>query len=140
MPCETARASALPMSDAIEVTISVDRGTARPDEAQKWNATYLGKPLVTRVRVPSFSSCRALLAMGITGRVNFRHEGSDIIAFWMDIEKGAGLTVQENDQGIRIVPYRPFPRAVLSTAGISTLDDTDMPETEDRAAAQILED
>lgn len=140
MPCETARANALPVSDAIEVILSVDRKPLGPDAPQKWNATYLGKPLVTRVRVPSCESCRALLAMGITGRVNFRHEGSPHIAFWMDIEKGAGLTVEENDRGIRIAKYREFPTTVLSPAGILAPSHTDIPETENRAPAQTLED
>lgn len=99
------------------VTIAVDRSRPLgPDATEKWNATYQGKPPVSRVRVPSFDSCRALLALGITGRVGFIHAGTDRVAFWMDIEKGAGLTVEENDEGIRIRKYRPFHRDYLSPA------------------------
>ncbi|MEY9828477.1 hypothetical protein ABIA25_000292 [Sinorhizobium fredii] len=102
-----------------EVILSVyhypdGRQHKNPDEPQKWNATYLGQPLVTRRRVPSCDACRALLATGITGRVWFRHEGSPHRAFWLDIETAAGLTVHENDQGIRVAKYRPFSCAVSS--------------------------
>lgn len=106
------------------VVLEADKRPLRPDEPQKWNATFLDEPLLTRVRDPEHSACRALLARGVTGKVTFIHKSSGMAGLTMDIEKGADLTVREKtDTGRpRVVKYQPFPDTVSSPAAVSAFE------------------
>jgi hypothetical protein len=72
-------------------------------------ATYAGEVLIAACR-PEFDACRALLARGITGRLEMRRPGRPTWDLAVDIEDGAGLTVRETEtEGQRIVHWMPFP-------------------------------
>jgi hypothetical protein len=58
---------------------------------------------------PEFEACRALLARGITGKLETWRPGGTHPALILDIEKAAKLTVEESDSvRVRIVPWKPF--------------------------------
>lgn len=47
---------------------------------------------------PGFDACRALLALGVTGTIEFWHADASYPAMRIDIERGSKLTVIENDR------------------------------------------
>jgi hypothetical protein len=58
---------------------------------------------------PEFEACRALIARGITGKLETWPPGGTYPALILDIEKAARLTVEESDTvSVRIVPWKPF--------------------------------
>ena len=83
---------------------------SRGARGERYRATYAGAVLIESSRSPEFDACRALLAQGITGKMQvWWRGGSSFPAMTLDIERGAELTVEETDQrGLRLVPYRPF--------------------------------
>jgi hypothetical protein len=68
---------------------------------------------------PEFEACRALLAKGIKGKLQAWRRGKQHWDMQLDIERGAGLTVEENEHhGPKIVRWRPHPQTtVLWSAG-----------------------
>jgi hypothetical protein len=82
--------------------------------------THAGKVLIESTRNPEFDACRALLARGITGRLEVWRPGRVSADMRLDIERGARLTIREtDDRGLRLVRWEPFstdeaPNAVLS--------------------------
>jgi hypothetical protein len=90
------------ISIVIEPTTLGERG-------QRYRATYLGSILVESSRTPEFDACRALLARGITGRMEVRRPGRASADMHLDIERGAKLTIREtDDRGLRLVRWEPF--------------------------------
>lgn len=88
-----------------------DRRPLRPDEPEKWDVLFNGDLLISRHHDPEHAACRALLARGLTGKVAFVHTNG-MAGMTMDIEKGAGLTVSENEHhGPYFTQYQPFNRA-----------------------------
>ena len=82
--------------------------SGRPDAEQKWRATLDGNVIVDAHRDPEHAACRALLAMGITGRVIFQHASSGTAGLSMDIMHGANLiTYDDDEQGLRTRQYGP---------------------------------
>src|SRR5690349_9251143 len=55
-----------------------------------------GQVLVSRTTTPSTTSCRALLVLGILGPFETWREGAVYAQLQGDIEKVAGLVVEEN--------------------------------------------
>jgi hypothetical protein len=84
---------------------------------------YASEILAEGRRNPIFDACRALLVRGITGRLEVWRRAKTSADMQLDIEKGAGLTVAENDyDGLRLRPYKPKPdccRRGKATAAIS---------------------
>jgi len=75
----------------------------------RYSVTYRGAMLVENTRTPAFAACRALLARGITGRLEVWRPGKASADMQLDIETGAGLTISETDaHGLQVVPWRPF--------------------------------
>jgi hypothetical protein len=66
--------------------------------------------LMESSRVPTYDACRALLALGITGRLEVWRPGSAHPAMLVpDIERAAGYTVIENEKiGPVLGKYSPF--------------------------------
>jgi hypothetical protein len=78
---------------------------------QRYSVTYRGAMLVENTRTPAFAACRALLARGITGRLEVWRRGKTSGDMQVDIETGAGLTISETDtHGLQVVPWQPFAR------------------------------
>lgn len=91
------------------VTIERDRRPLRPDEPEKYNTFLNDQPLVIRHHAAMYESCRALLTRGITGRAVFKDATTGAVRMTMDIVKCSGLTLVENDEGLRVRKYVPFP-------------------------------
>jgi hypothetical protein len=69
---------------------------------------YAGEVLLEHWN-PEFEACRALLARGITGKLETWRPGGTYPALILDIQKAAKLTVEESDTvSVRIVPWKPF--------------------------------
>jgi hypothetical protein len=67
-----------------------------------------GQVLVLRTATPSTSSCRALLVLGISGPFETWREGGTYAYLQGDIEKVAGLAVEENSTTApRFKKWRP---------------------------------
>jgi hypothetical protein len=68
--------------------------------------TETGRVLVAGSRVPAFDAARALLAEGVTGRLEVWRPGGSHPAMILDIERAAGLTVAESERhGPRIARW-----------------------------------
>jgi hypothetical protein len=79
------------------------------DRGYRYRATYAGDVLIESRRAVEFDACRALLAMGITGKLQVWRRGATFPAMTLDIEKAAGLTVVETEtEGPRFTRWRPF--------------------------------
>jgi hypothetical protein len=75
---------------------------------QLYLVRYAGGVLIESSRNPEFDACRALLAKGITGRLEVWRPDGRFPAMRIDIVKGAGLTVEDSDcVGPRFALWRP---------------------------------
>jgi hypothetical protein len=87
------------------------------DGGQRYRATHDGDVLVGSSRNPEFDACRALLALGLTGKVEVLRPGSAFPAMRIDIECGARLTIIETERlGPRQSRWRPAPTHELRDA------------------------
>jgi hypothetical protein len=64
--------------------------------------------LIESSRDPELDACRALVAIGITGRLAVWRSGAAHAASRVDIERGAKWSAVETDHGPRFVPWQPF--------------------------------
>jgi|RhiMetdeSRZDD1v2_1073273.scaffolds.fasta_scaffold358681_2 hypothetical protein len=78
-----------------------------------------GRVLVARSRAPEFDAARALLAQGVTGRLETWWVSATYPAMVLDIEKAAGLTVEESAT-VSPVIRKWKPRDELKVVGNST--------------------
>jgi hypothetical protein len=69
---------------------------------------HLGEPLLES-RTPILAACRALLAKGITGRLEVCRPGRQHADAHVDIFKGAGWMISEDDRGLRLQKWAPYP-------------------------------
>jgi hypothetical protein len=73
-----------------------------------YRVSYRGKALIESTREPVYSACRALVAMGLKGRLEVWGGEPYPRGIVRDIKKGAKLTVVEKDTiGPRLARYRP---------------------------------
>ena len=76
---------------------------------QLYRVLYEGHILLESTREPLFDACRALAAMGITGRLEMWRPGKGHYDMAVDIERGAGLTVAETaESGPILRAWKPF--------------------------------
>jgi hypothetical protein len=79
------------------------------ENGQRYRVSWAGKTLIESTRNPEHDACRALLARGITGRLEVWRAGTTFPASSIDIERGAGWTISETEEhGPRLVRWRPF--------------------------------
>jgi hypothetical protein len=91
--------------------------TSLGEGGQRYRATYTGGVLVESSRNPEFDACRALRALGLTGRVDVWRPGAAFPAMSIDIERGARLTISEtDDHGPRLTRWHPVPTETLRDA------------------------
>jgi hypothetical protein len=77
-----------------------------------------GRELVASTRVPEFDAARALLAKGVTGRLEVWRASATYPAVVLDIERAAGLTVSETDRdGLQIVKWQPGNPSAIGECG-----------------------
>jgi hypothetical protein len=78
------------------------------DRGQRYRVTYLDSIIVESTRNPEFDACRALLVLGVTGRLEIFRIDRSVPDAILDIERGAKLTTEEGDrQTLRIVRWKP---------------------------------
>ena len=91
------------------------------EQGQRYRVTYAGETLVEGRRNPIFDACRALLARGITGRLEVWRRGKASADMQLDIERGAGLAICETaTESVRVVPWQPYPDVTSQNATHST--------------------
>src|SRR5262249_18906929 len=82
--------------------------TIRGERGQHYRVWHDGAVLLEDTWNPEFEACRALLARGIKGKLQTWRRGRQHWDMQLDIERGAGLTVEENERhGRKIVRWRP---------------------------------
>jgi hypothetical protein len=87
------------------------------DHGRRYRVTYVGKTLVEGRRNPIFDACRALLARGITGRLEVWRRGKTSADMQLDIEQGALFAIRETaTESIRLVPWEPLPPRTGATS------------------------
>jgi hypothetical protein len=83
-----------------------------PHASGRWDGEVL---LCQQTISPACSSCRVLLARGITGPVETWREGVPSACMRGDVEKVAGLTVKEPDRGaIAFARWNAFPSSPVA--------------------------
>jgi hypothetical protein len=91
--------------------IVIEPTSIRGERGQYYRVYFEGAVLIEDTWNPEFEACRALVARGITGRLETWRAGKthpDMII--PDIEEGARWTVVENDkEGPVIRSWEPFP-------------------------------
>jgi hypothetical protein len=76
-------------------------------EKQQYRVLYRGETLIERTWEPVYSSCRALVARGLTGRLEIWGGEQHARGIVRDIVKGAGLTIIENENvGPKLPRYK----------------------------------
>jgi hypothetical protein len=76
--------------------------------AERWKAEYNQEVIVEGSRTPALDACRVLLGRGLVGTLEMWHANGCYPALRVDIEKGAGLTVEDGDRGVAFRRYREF--------------------------------
>jgi hypothetical protein len=78
-----------------------------------YRVAYCGETLIESAREPVYSSCRVLVARGLTGCLEVWFGKPYPIGIVRDIAKGAKLTIVETEtEGPRLARYRPHPHAL----------------------------
>ncbi|MGC2410436.1 MAG: hypothetical protein WA441_10700 [Methyloceanibacter sp.] len=94
----------------------------------RYGVSFRGEMIVENSRDPELDAARALLARGITGRLNFLDANTGKPRLILkDIEKAAKLTVREDKRrGPRFVKWQPLPQTVRQSGeGRSQTAETD---------------
>jgi hypothetical protein len=82
---------------------------ALTEHGQRYRVTYAGETLVEGRRNPIFDACRALLARGVTGRLEVWRPGKQGADMQLDIELGAMFAIKETaKESLRLVPWHPW--------------------------------
>ena len=94
--------------------ITIEPTEIRGERGQRYRVHYGDAVLIEDTWNPEFEACRALVARGITGRLETWRAGKthpDMIV--PNVDEGARCTVVENDKvGPVIRPWQPFPEHV----------------------------
>ena len=82
------------------------------ERGHRYRVTYAGSILIESSRVPALDACRALLALGITGKLEMWRQDKAWPDMQLEIEGGAKLTVIETEkEGPRFGWWQPFSHA-----------------------------
>jgi len=103
-------------SDGTTLTDVLLRPLAYGRRGQKYAVLLHGEIIVGASLDPEHDAARVLVARGITGTMQTVDEAGNV-RMRLDIEKVAHLAVREDDAGLRIVKWRPFPSARSSRTG-----------------------
>jgi len=83
------------------------------EHGQRYRVTCAGGTLVEGRRNPIFDACRALLARGVTGRLEVWRRGRTSADMQLDMERGARLALCETaTESLRVVPWQPRPNII----------------------------
>ena len=87
--------------------------TIRSERGQRYRVYYQDAVLIDETWNPEFEAGRALVACGVTGRLEVWRADQSYPGLIFPIEEGARWTVVENDKiGPVIRPWQPFPEHV----------------------------
>lgn len=75
----------------------------------RYRVWWQGRILLQRSRDPEHAAPRALLALGVAGRLTTYWRGSAIPSMRLDIETAAGQTTKEGNARRRITAWEQFP-------------------------------
>ena len=82
--------------------------TSLGERGHRYRVNYAGSILIESSRVPALDACRALLALGVTGKLEVWRSGRPWPYMQLEIERAALLTVEESDrQTPRFVRWKP---------------------------------
>ena len=82
---------------------------ALTEHGRRYRVSYAGEVLVEGRRNPIFEACRALLARGITGRLEVWRKGKTSADMRLDIERGALFAIKETArESLRLIPWHPW--------------------------------
>jgi hypothetical protein len=96
--------------------------TALGDRGLRYRVTYASSTLIEGSRVPALDACRALVALGSTGKLEVWRSGKSWPDMQLEIEAGAKLTVIETEkEGPRFAPWRPFSDATQDAVSSCTV-------------------
>ena len=99
--------------------ICIEPTTIRGERGQYYRVHYRGAVLIDETWNPEFEACRALVARGVTGRLEVWRFGKahpDMLV--QDIAKAAEWTVVDNEShGPRFARWRPLPERLSQDAG-----------------------
>jgi len=78
------------------------------DSGHRYRVIHNGVTLIESTKNPEFDAARALLAKGITGRLEIWRQGASDRAILLDIRRAAELTVEDGDKaGPRFTRWQP---------------------------------
>ena len=114
------------MTHRIVITPSRDSNKAPRHNSRGalYDVVYEGRVIVTDSTEPCLAACRALKAMGITGRLEMWDTVLPYVRLTAKIGIAAKKTIREGDEPPRLVKYVPFtPRRALDAdlAPVATL-------------------
>jgi hypothetical protein len=91
-----------------------------------YRVRYVDEVLIGACRCPLLDSCRALLARGITGRLELWRAGMATFDVACDVQVGAQYTVVESEtESVRLVRWSPAPWNAVSRRSIEARTATD---------------
>jgi hypothetical protein len=99
--------------------IVIEPTSIRGEHGCHYRVTHDGEVLIEDTWTPEYDAARALVARGVTGRVEVWRDGK--VASTMDVERAAGTTIVENSNaGPRLSQWTPFsPYSVAPPAAVS---------------------
>ena len=111
--------------------IVIEPTGVRGERGCHYRVLYGGEIMIWDTWNPEFDAARALVALGVTGKVEVLREGK--VASTMDIEGAAKLTIAENAQaGPKVTRHVPFsPGWVPPPAAVSGCPGVLVPAGED---------
>ena len=113
------------------VRLAIEPTDIRGERGLHYCVLHAGEVLIEDTWNPEFDAARALVAKGITGKVEVWRDGKVVSV--MDVERAAELTIVENaNVGPRLAPWVPFsPYSVASPAAVSDRSGVLEPASED---------
>jgi hypothetical protein len=95
----------------IVITPSLDKENRhrRSSKGPLFDANYEGRLIVIDSAEPCLAAARVLKARGLTGRLEMWDTAVPFCRFNTDIDKAAGLTIEEGDSPPRFREYRVYP-------------------------------
>ena len=85
------------------------RPTRLGERGQRYRVAHAGGILIGNSPTPVFDTCRALLALGMKGKLHVWRPEKDRADMQLDIERGAGLAIRETaTESLRLMPWHPW--------------------------------
>jgi hypothetical protein len=93
----------------ISPTLDKEGRHKRSSKGPLFDTNYEGHAIAVGSTEPCLDAARALKAMGLTGRIEMWDTALPYCRFHTNIDKAAGLTIEEGDSLARLRRYRFYP-------------------------------